>query len=376
MAMRFGTLRPLAALALGSWLSSAAVAQVAQPPQTLTQPTPPPTEAAVAAPMTPDHGGNGAAGGWYAEGEALYWHRDVPRRFLAFNDTGGGLATFEFFDTKVLHMDYEPGLGVKVGCAVDGGLGFEAGFMGFEEWHDTKTLGGSLLNIPRGGGFFQVSDIISEFPVFVSPFDAGLFFRQNYESRLHMGEANARATWSGDSGTVSLLAGFRYVHLYDKYNLTAEGTTSGFVGSPLLISQYATSAENNLFGFQVGIDGFVNLGQSLRLQIAGKVGLFDNFARQRSVISNALIGGVTPFNVFAGAENDRVACVTEFGVFLHWWAGESIGVNVGFRGMFLTDVALAPQQLSFLTTPGAQNFIDTSGNVFYYGPSAGIEFRW
>src|SRR5262249_23894570 len=79
MAMRSGLVRPLAALALGGWLGSAATGQ---PPPPLTEPAPTPGAAPAVAPMTP--AGNGGYDGWFVEAEGLLWRRNTTERFVGF----------------------------------------------------------------------------------------------------------------------------------------------------------------------------------------------------------------------------------------------------------------------------------------------------
>jgi putative beta barrel porin BBP7 len=374
VAMTHTRKKTLAVLALGGWLGAVANGQQ---PQQLAPASPPamssaaPSDpAAPVAPLTTYHGG-GQVGGWFVDAEYLLWRRDVPQRFLGFVDINNNFINDSAdlnIDTRQLHFPFESGFRIQAGYLGDDGLGFDASFMAFEHWQNSTT---ATATTPAGGA----GNIISAFPIFVPPFDNAASYAFNYNSRLYGGEINGRCNYACDSATLSLLAGFRYVQLNDDFSLSAQGTTTGFPGAPLATGQYTVSTHNNLYGAQVGGEAFINLAESLRLQLMAKAGVFDNFMSQRSAIVNAFVGGA-PFAVAGAASSDRVASVVEFGAFLHWWATPNVGIKAGVEGMFLTNVALAPDQLQFSVAPGAQSLLDGSGKVFYYGPTVGLEANW
>ena len=51
-------------------------------------------------------------------------------------------------------------------------------------------------------------------------------------------------------------------------------------------------------------------------------------------------------------------------------------LRAGYNLMWLSGVALAPNQLDFSAAPDAGNRIASNGSVFLHGVSAGIEARW
>jgi hypothetical protein len=383
MAMRSGLVRPLAALALGGWLGSAAIAQ--QPPP-LTEPAPAPAppaapvDAAAVAPMTPD--GHGDNGGWYVEGEGLLWRRNTTRRAVGFVDVNNNLVYDQAdltIETRMLHFDFEPGVRITVGCPVDGGWGVDASFMALSRSSNSQTINATTTTGLTGNIFslFQFETPTPIIGTFVFPFDFATSYRLDASSHLFGGEINAHCSTPCSVGMVTVLAGFRYIHFKDNFLLTANGANGNDVEVQFPVTgTYDVHATNNLFGAQVGAIFDANLAEGLRLGLSTKFGMFDNFARQGQEISNITIAGGAPFGIAGTAEVDRFAAVLEFGVFLHWWATPNIGVNIGYQGMFITDVALAPKQLSFNLDPAAHNIIDTSGEVFYHGVSAGIEIRF
>lgn len=374
--MRSGLVRPLAALALGGWLGSAAIAQ--QPPP-LTGPAPTPADAPVIADAAPGHASD--ANGWFVEGEGLLWRRNTTRRFLGIVDVNNNLlydSADLTLESRMLHFDFEPGVRIRTGYDTDAGFGVDMGFFVLERSHNSQTINATTINGNSGNIFspfpFENSQAVAVVNVF--PFDFARSYNLDASSRLYGGEINGRCSIPCSVGSLTLLAGFRYLHLADNFSLTATGTDDGNPESPVTVGSYDVHATNNLYGVQVGGDFNADLTSGLRLQLSSKIGAFNNFAHQGQVIANGFLAGPVPFGLAGSAENDRFASVFEFGLFLHWWVTPAVGVNIGYQGLFITDVALAPKQLDFRLDPHAHNIIDMSGEVFYHGASAGIEVRW
>jgi hypothetical protein len=382
MAMRSGLVRPLAALALGAlggWLGSVAIAQQPPPPA---GPAPAPVDATAVAPMTPD--GNGGYDGCYVEAEGLLWRRNTTERFVGFilvNPSNSTDPANLQLETRMLHFDFEGGVRITAGYQADGGFGGDVSFMALERSSNSQTINATATDGLVGNIFspFFSENQPPSINNFVLPFDAATSYQIEASSRLYGGEINAHYTMPTTVGSITLLAGFRYIHLTDNFSLTANGASSpNLETAQPAIGTYDVNCTNNLFGVQVGSEFDANLVPGLRLGLNTKLGFFDNFTRQSQQISNGtFVTSGAPFSGIAGSgEVDRFACVLEFGVFLHWWVIPNVGLSVGYQGMFLTDLALAPKQLSFSFNPAAHNIVDTSGEVFYHGASAGIEIRF
>jgi hypothetical protein len=401
MAMTYSWKKDLAVLALGGWLGAAASGEeLSAPPPPLpapivTAPDSPPVAGIPNAPATADapgsasavdgHGwkgdyyGGAEAGGPFVNVEWLFWRRDVPRRFLGQIDINNDFALNDVtdipIDSRQVHFNYKSGIRVQAGYMGDDGLGVDTSVMAFERWSNSTTVT-STTPPPGVAGNILSPFLLSPPSPDVFPFDFAESYGLSYTSRLYGGEINGRCNVAGGIGGISLLAGFRYLHIGEDFSLTAVGTATGAVPAPLITAQYAAKTLNNLYGAQIGAEAFVNLAPGLRVELSTKSGIFDNFAHQRSVITNAFLPNGAPFTPAGNASVDRVASVVEFGAFLHWWVTPNINVHVGYEGLLVTDVALAPKQLQFNTAVGAQDLIDTSGKVFYYGPVAGLEARW
>ena len=377
--MRSGLLRPLAALALGGWLGSAAIAQQ-PPPSTGPAPAPAPAPAVepAVAPMTPDGASHGD--GCYADVEYLLWRRNMTRRFLGFVDNNGNAIydqTDLTLETSMMHFDFESGVRGRIGYQADSGFGGEVVGMGLEKSHATMTINATINNGNAGNIISPVQfENSPPFTIMLFPFDSAKRYDVDYTSRLDGGEINGTYTSPTTVGTLTFLVGFRYLTQHEAFTLAASGTATGIGTDAPIVGHYDVHTDNDLFGAQVGIGYNANLAEGLRLELCSKFGLFDNFARQGQAITNGFLATGAPVSQVGSASSDRFANLVEFGLFLHWWCVPHFGVNVGYQGMFINNLALAPKQLNFSLDPHAHSLIDMNADVFYHGLSAGFEFRW
>ena len=55
---------------------------------------------------------------------------------------------------------------------------------------------------------------------------------------------------------------------------------------------------------------------------------------------------------------------------------ETWGLRAGYNLMWISGVALAPDQLDFSFTPTSGSQLSNSGSLFIHGASLGLEARW
>ena len=174
-----------------------------------------------------------------------------------------------------------------------------------------------------------------------------------YNSRLHSTEVNWRRQ---KSECVTWLAGFRWIELHEELGFSVVVPTDSV--------DIDTNIDNHLYGGQIGaelallkhcspwsIDGFI------------KAGVYGNAAdNELGVVVNG-----TPVADLTTSETD-VAFVGEIGVTATYRLSECWAVRGGYELLWIDGVALADEQFG--------GTIDTSGDVFYHGATAGLEFTW
>jgi hypothetical protein len=158
------------------------------------------------------------------------------------------------------------------------------------------------------------------------------------------------------------------------------------VASSLLPGTYppfwTSSARNNLYGAQVGVDAkLLELGRfSLSGQI--KAGVFDNNAEQTTVVSMAKA------LYTAQATTNRAAFVSEAGLEVRYQLTEGLALKAGYQALWLDGVALAPGQVQETYTTGPTLTcpstplsaralgVNSGANVLFQGATFGLEYSF
>jgi len=174
-------------------------------------------------------------------------------------------------------------------------------------------------------------------------------------SALRNAEANVRA---GITPRITGLLGFRYLALLETASLDAI--------SELGSAASAAKLANDLYGFQIGAkanlwreDGPLHIHGSIKAGIYG-----DHISRRQT--NSGMFGD----SFFADSTN-RVAFVGEVDLLLTYDLSEHFSLYAGSEVMWLTGVALAPDQLSAVGGP-----IRGDATVLYLGALAGLQAKW
>lgn len=189
-----------------------------------------------------------------------------------------------------------------------------------------------------------------------------------YTSAIYTGELNARQQWSD---AVTLLAGFRMGQFNEHY--LGSGTD---VQSPLIADAVATSTYNHLYGFQLGADiNVYDMGGPLQIDVMCKGGIYDNYAYQsynRVVVNN----GIVTQSIDRSVGRNQAAFLGEAGVVATFAVTKRLAFRSSAQAMWLTGVALAPEQISEANPLTNRYSINTSGSAFLYGGTMGLEYRF
>jgi hypothetical protein len=284
---------------------------------------------------------------WVATADALFLQRSAANNRQLLYDPG---APAEVLSASNLNFSF--GAGERLGLCWENpaGMGLELLYFGIDSWQ-------SSANVPSSAFVFGVGDLSIDNTITV-PVTAAQF---QYTSRLYSGEINLRYALND---WLTPLAGLRWVDFEDRY--AAGGTENHYLGpfSDLV------RAHNQLYGGQFGLDARL-LGRENVFQIdaLAKAGLYCDAAAQ----NNDYVDTHDSFS--ASASNTHLAFLGEIGVTGSWQINRHFALRGGYQVMWLTGVALAPNQIA-ATDFAAGSSVDTSGSLFCQGANAGLEIRW
>jgi hypothetical protein len=169
-------------------------------------------------------------------------------------------------------------------------------------------------------------------------------------------------------GHVDWLAGFRWASLDD-------AATLAFTSSAPQPSTYAATTNSNLFAGQVGTRGRLAFD---RWAVEGwmKIGIAGTALSQSQTTFDAITG--LPFRAATSADHAGMGMIADMNLSAVWRIDDVWGVRCGYNLMWLTGVALAPDQWNFssVDTPGAGTGLAGTGSICLAGANLGLEARW
>jgi hypothetical protein len=175
----------------------------------------------------------------------------------------------------------------------------------------------------------------------------------NWNSRLYNTEINLRYD---ATCRITLLAGFRWSLLREKYGLQATGINNSI--------SYDLNTDNNLYGFQIGADMKLMQYGCFHLDGLVKAGIYDNRAEKSVLITN------TESETVYNEAIDHAAFMGELGLQGCYQLTDRLTLRAGYQVMWIDGVALAPSQW------GLGESIDAKNTVFYHGANAGFEYKF
>jgi hypothetical protein len=189
-----------------------------------------------------------------------------------------------------------------------------------------------------------------------------------YDSAIYSGEFNMRRKWSE---AFTFLAGYRMLQLNEHY--LGSGVD---VVSPTIADSLAASTYNHLYGFQLGADiGVYDMGGPLTVNVLCKAGVFNNYAHHAynlTTVDNGIVTG----DVNSGAGRNQAAFLGQATAVATYALTKHLAFRASAEAIWLTGVALAPEQIGAVNLRTNQYGINTSGALFYYGGGMGLEYRF
>lgn len=256
------------------------------------------------------------------------------------------------------------------------GSSVEARYFGLNNWNVSKQV---EIIPPALPTLYSVYSQFGNSPMggFVDVDEASIN-KISYNSELHNGEVNYRRRFVSPfaSGQGSWLAGVRYFDLDERFGFNAIGPS----GNPFDFNQ-VTQTRNELTGFQIGGDYWVNVAPGLMIGAESKGGIYGNHATSETQITAQSIPGA-----HERISDGRTAYLGELVVSAVYRLSYSWSVKTSYNLLYVDNVALAPENYntrdlsnalgSGAFTSARHPFIDTDGEVCYQGWSIGGEYLW
>lgn len=271
-------------------------------------------------------------------------------------------------------------------------------YWGFQSWKEWERVSGDWMsdsqNRTFGSLFSPFGATANIYDSYVGGFNRAQTHYFEYYSQIHNWELNCRirprtrkdrlvlqpnGRWRREERPgpyYSFLYGVRVISVNERSAFQSRGRIYDSEGaSTPIYGNYHVRTGNNLVGLQIGGD-MIHRYNKASWGFRGKVGPMINSAHHVSEITS---GGTDPYaSVFPNdrlaASNSSIACVIEFGVTGRYMITPHFWLNAGYDLMWVTGLALAPEQMKFELDPSPK--LNVGGTTFYHGLTAGFEWTF
>ncbi len=304
-----------------------------------------------------------------------------PRTYNISSNGIGGPIVLRSDDVSLDKMRY--GLELMGAIQLGPGSSVEARYFGLNNWNSTKSV---EIIPPIVPSLYSVYSDFGNSPMGgFDDTDQSFIHSISYDSELHNGEVNYRRRIASPFNSMqgSWLAGVRYFDLDERFAFRAVGSENNtFTFDQLRYFDQNVETRNQLTGFQLGGDYWLNVVPGLQLGVESKGGIFGNHAVVESnVISNSIPGAKERLT------NGQTAYLGELVASAVYRLNYSWSVKASYNLLYVDNVALAPENFNTRDMSNAlgsnraftmnrQPFIDTDGEVLYQGWSIGGEYLW
>jgi hypothetical protein len=308
----------------------------------------------------------------YAVFDALFLQRDnvsIARPLVL--DASGGPAAISTGD---LRFSVQPGMRLFYGHVGEESAGWEVGYLGvWGMFADANAANAGTLQAPdplgTPDGVLNGADFArATYSSSLNSAEANLFFRScdgGYNRRA--GEPWRRCD-NYCQGTLDWLVGFRWAGLDESAALAF--SPSGNPGAGL----YALNTTTNLAGVQLGSRGRMTWDRWAfegwaKVALAGSA-----MSQSQSPIYNSII----EFEERPGQSSREggVGFIGDMNFTAVYRLTDTWGLRMGYNLIWLSGVALAPNQFDFSSPPAGGTQLHGGSSVFLSGANLGLEARW
>ena len=244
-------------------------------------------------------------------------------------------------DAASFEFQHEINPRVQLSRPLGNDFGIELSYFGIYNWNSTRNRSGDLVF--HGPGF----------TLGVNPASFGV----QYSSEMHSAEVNLLRPINE---CLVLSAGLRYLYFND--NLFADELTTPFA------EVLRVDTRNNLFGGQLGGKVLLfDIEEYFRLEGTWNFGLYADQSRQHT--STSFLGPPV------GADAWKTAFSAQVGLAGTYRMTEHMVLRFGYQVMWLTGVALAPDQIPVTDLSTTTAAVSTD-DLFLDGAHVGLEIIW
>lgn len=275
------------------------------------------------------------------------------------NDANNGSTLLSVQD---LNASTAMGARVFVGRRVDDSWGREAGYLGVYGMTAAPSLSGDE-NLALAGPLASQS----------LPFTDGNRARATWVSTINSAEFNAFRSRCEGGDCIDWLGGFRYLNVAEQAGLAFTCCEDASVGP--FQSNYNVQTSNNLIGGQLGARGR-RTWDRWAMEGWAKTGLFANVANQSQSPILDPTGSGTVVRDARSAWGTETAFVADLNASLIYRLSDVWGIRAGYNLIWISGVALAPNQWDFSTSADGGRALIGGDSMFLSGANLGLEARW
>ncbi len=264
------------------------------------------------------------------------------------------------------------------------GASVEARYFGLNNWDVSRSADVVASGSPTLYSSYSLYGTAP--PLGFDDTDRSFIHSISYNSQINNGEVNYRRRFQApfEQAQGSWLAGIRYFDLDERFGFNATGSRNDtFTFDQLRFFNHDTYTRNQLTGFQVGGDYWINVVPGLQVGVEGKGGIFGNHAEvEAQIFSNSIPGAREHL------QDGKTAYLSELTASLVYRLSYSWSLKTSYNLLYVDNVALAPENYNTRDLSNALGsgtgaftvnrfpFIDVDGEVLYQGWSIGGEYLW
>ncbi len=323
---------------------------------------------------------------WYVDSELALVRRQPTHSFdfasLGVVPAGDLAPTNVVLSTGDFTYDFEPAGRLLVGHTFNECFQIEGTYFGVTQDNSTSAVFDNTPNAHGGMG-----NLFSPFGGFggtpILGLDFNNFAQIHYTSSLFGAELNIRrkvpVSPPGKLST-SIIFGVRYTGLPETfdYDTTSDVTKAGTIVPNGESNSIHVATTNEMVGPQIGALFEFYVDNRWWVNVDMKAAIMNNHAHQTTTYTNVDNGTTTAFT--GTRTEDHTAFAEEFAVSAVYRWSLHFTTQIGYRALWMQDVALAPDNLNtnidFLTTGAAQAQLNHTLTTLYQGPFAGVTLAW